>query len=584
MRLVLGLLLAGVLVAAPTISSVTDNSPVGRHAKFEVAASITTTATSNFFPYDASPPNGVDPTNYPVYAGISVDLLISPDNWTTTYTSPCFWYQGHDEAVKGGYDWFYPNAISGWRCRVAPTSTGAWKYKVRATDSTGTTTTTETVFTVTTSTSKGFLKVSATDNRYFEFSDGSVFWSPSIELAANVDDPKSVGAAILTTLGTYGIKLLRVWNMMYGSAWTDWPMNNGQYDGYVPRAGLEPKADGTNTYLAAVVDAADGTGWYGSCRAFAWTRTPAVKRNTDYHFSITYMASGITGPREGGSFGVVGGYDSSTNFYCQNAGQGTVVTTYGGNETALTTISGTWNSGTNDYALYFWVAVRNATAGKAWITDIALREDLGEGSFGVNLFNDGSQQYETYVPERAAYGLDKWLEAVEAAGVYIKMTLLEKNDAMWLKLDSDGTWVIGGESDNTDGVFDSGRTLNKSQWLQQALWRYAQARWGYSTAIHSWELLNEGDPGDHRLHRRADVQLRAPERAYDHDLVLEWSPGELLGQRQLPKSVLRRCALLHLHWPWGYNGEGHQRGRLCLPAHLRRRILLPYCYDAMLSW
>lgn len=37
--------------------------------------------------------------------------------------------------------------------------------------------------------------------------------------------------------------------------------------------------------------------------------------------------------------------------------------------------------------------------------------------------------------------------------------------------------------------------MTRNRWLQRAWWRYLQARWGYSTAIHSWELLNEGDPG-----------------------------------------------------------------------------------------
>jgi hypothetical protein len=30
--------------------------------------------------------------------------------------------------------------------------------------------------------------------------------------------------------------------------------------------------------------------------------------------------------------------------------------------------------------------------------------------------------------------------------------------------------------------------------LQEYYWRYLAARWGYSTAVHSWELMNEGDP------------------------------------------------------------------------------------------
>lgn len=39
----------------------------------------------------------------------------------------------------------------------------------------------------------------------------------------------------------------------------------------------------------------------------------------------------------------------------------------------------------------------------------------------------------------------------------------------------------------------------KIRWLLEAWWRYLQARWGYSPAIYSWELLNEGVP-DSTLH------------------------------------------------------------------------------------
>ncbi|MCK4901559.1 MAG: hypothetical protein KAS38_22440, partial [Anaerolineales bacterium] len=49
--------------------------------------------------------------------------------------------------------------------------------------------------------------------------------------------------------------------------------------------------------------------------------------------------------------------------------------------------------------------------------------------------------------------------------------------------DPDNNWFYG-----------NWREMTKVRWLQQAWWRYLQARWGYSTSIHSWELLNEGDP------------------------------------------------------------------------------------------
>ena len=34
----------------------------------------------------------------------------------------------------------------------------------------------------------------------------------------------------------------------------------------------------------------------------------------------------------------------------------------------------------------------------------------------------------------------------------------------------------------------------KARWLQEQWWRYLIARWGYSTAVQSWELNNEGSP------------------------------------------------------------------------------------------
>lgn len=55
-------------------------------------------------------------------------------------------------------------------------------------------------------------------------------------------------------------------------------------------------------------------------------------------------------------------------------------------------------------------------------------------------------------------------------------------------------YVLGGEEDNLNGFYGLGRTMNRAKWLHQAWWRYAQARWGYSPNIHSWELTNEGDP------------------------------------------------------------------------------------------
>ena len=67
---------------------------------------------------------------------------------------------------------------------------------------------------------------------------------------------------------------------------------------------------------------------------------------------------------------------------------------------------------------------------------------------------------------------------------------------------SDGSFCeFGTQNQNFYGDW---RETTKVRWLQQAWWRYLQARWGYSPNIHSWELLNEGDPSSDRHYALAD--------------------------------------------------------------------------------
>ncbi len=54
--------------------------------------------------------------------------------------------------------------------------------------------------------------------------------------------------------------------------------------------------------------------------------------------------------------------------------------------------------------------------------------------------------------------------------------------------------AVGASPDHEEGFYGLGRVVNRTRWLQQVWWRYLQARWGYSTAIHSWELANEASP------------------------------------------------------------------------------------------
>jgi hypothetical protein len=144
--------------------------------------------------------------------------------------------------------------------------------------------------------------------------------------------------------------------------------------------------------------------------------------------------------------------------------------------------------------------------------------------------------------------------AGRAARSIFKLVVLEKGTA-FQKIKNEGGFLDSNERDNANAFYGVGRQVNQVRWLQQAWWRYLQARWGYSPNIHSWELTNEGDPanGNHFaladefgrfMHCRvfgidvapkdgARCDYQHPNAHYDH-LLLHLSGQTNLGQSQFP--------------------------------------------------
>jgi hypothetical protein len=140
--------------AAPTALQIENlrasAATVGLYEKFELTFTITGSgATNPYFPYDPAPPPGV-----PASVGITVDALFSPDNWTSVITQPAFLYQPYERRCivnnaivtncpADGEEWLYPTGDPVWKVRFAPQQLGDWKYRVRATDASGTVQTAE---------------------------------------------------------------------------------------------------------------------------------------------------------------------------------------------------------------------------------------------------------------------------------------------------------------------------------------------------------------------------------------------------------------------------------------------------------
>src|SRR5262249_38762284 len=149
---------------------------------------------------------------------------------------------------------------------------------------------------------------------------------------------------------------------------------------------------------------------------------------------------------------------------------------------------------------YLFLMLDNASAGDASIGEISLREVRPDGSLGPEVLvkSRGDVQLD-YNPLRS-WDWDQVLDQAAARGVFLKIVVLEKNDRVWNRINPDGS--MAASDDNNDNFYGAPNT--KGRRLQEYYWRYLAARWGYSRAVHSWELINEGNPFDGAHYEQAD--------------------------------------------------------------------------------
>lgn len=499
------------------ISQVTDNradylnSQIPTYEKFEITFQVDNTVAGNFqLPYDPNPPAGIEPAKYPRHKGISVDAyFLSPGetDWKQAYAQPGFYYRTYEYDVRDSHDWFYPTD-SVWQVRFAPDESGPWQYKIRVQDDSGAYETTPESFLVAGSDSKGFVKVSQKDPRYFEFDDGSLFYQMGLNTGVGFDDPVIGNESTYDTFGKNDVNFIRTWiSPIYGAAWPEFLGSPGHYDGYLPRPGILPfhnQADDKETLTVHIDYELDGnTGWFTNCAWQRWDDPEAVKQNTDYRIRVKYRAQDIIGPRDPSfpNYGVVLKSGGRWSEVCHFPDKGIALTDFGHNNSDWEYLETTWNSGTNNWLTKLFVVLENVDQGDVYLDSVTVQEILDEGQLGPNILFEGDFQYDLVYPEAELWSLDQLLRIAEENDVYLKMVIGDKSDKMWWKIDDDGTYVIKGEPDNTTGYYGnwynvSTNNTNRTRWLQRAWWRYLQARYGYSPHVHSWEFTNEGDPNN----------------------------------------------------------------------------------------
>ena len=482
----------------------TPDGPVPRFERLEIRFQISGSSASMMqWPFDPSPPAGI-----PASAGITVNARFT-DPEGRQFDHPAFYIAHFVDEVRDGRDWHLPTGNFSWMVRFTPNRAGTWKYKIVAAEKNGSTESAEFHFSVTPSARRGFIKVSRADPRYFEFDDGTLFAGRGFAFPTYLDDPRTKGEPAYLALRNIGVNLVRVWiSSIFGSAWSPWIGGRDQYRGYLPVTGLVPFRDDatgrTNLTMRIDYEAGGDMGWFDACRMQAGDDRESIKPNTAYRVRVRYHGEGISGPRrpESPAYGLVAKL-GDWNADCYDPGTGTPVTNYGGDTIGFGEIVGRWHSGSLSFLPRMHLGLENVRQGAAYVESVSVREDLGHGRLGPEMMVKPSMSHEAYVPEERAHALDKIVEIAEQNGVYLKLVVMEKNDKIYFKMEDDGRWVTTGP-DNTDGFYGPGRRVNKARWLQQAWWRYLQARWGYSPSIHSWELTNEGDPDSTRHYELTD--------------------------------------------------------------------------------
>ncbi len=513
---------------APTALQIVDvqanATTVGLYEKFELTFAVQgSVATNPNFPYDPNPP-----PNVPAGVGITVEGLFTPDNWQTVLVQPGFLYQAYesrcigDTAATGcrnGRNWLYPQGEPVWKVRFAPQQTGTWRYRLRVTDASGTAQSGEGTFTVVPSSdpyNHGFIRIAAQDPGLFEYTDGTPFIG--VGYGSGFDNARFTFAVDeeMARVAANRVNFLRIWmsgSGIYMAPWNPWHSHHLPGEGgYLNPASL--------TYAVAYADHLFSLRLWdypdpamenrrNPCMFQGFSNDIAVKPNTTYQLRVRVKTVGVTGPRDGRyPFGftvrTAGWLGDTCADPAQTEGISTPLLGHVNGNTEWTEVTGTLTTGPDRYFLdNLYLILENTTGGNAYVDEVSLREVVAGQPSGPEVLRKGRFAYHLYFDPLPAWQWDYILDRAAQNGVTVRPVVLEKNDWIANHLDANGN-PVGGyyELDNNRFYAAPGTTVRR---LHEYFWRYLIARWGYARAVHSWELLNEGDPYNGNHYAMADA-------------------------------------------------------------------------------
>ena len=494
----------------PTFSPLTlSTTGVAVYDPVEIAFDIVgSAATRPDFPYDPTPPPGLEGR-----VGITVEGQFLPPgetDWTRAIAQPAFRYQAYERLEDStGAEALVPVGQPAWRLRFAPTREGRWQVRVRAQDSalcaadvapcSHWTLSEAVTFEATPARpgNHGFIRVSAADPRYFEYSDGTFFrvsgFQDAIGTRTDVDARFAEDAAA-------GVTLLRSWMSATSvfsrgmSQWSAWANSELDFGVHVPGEDLSARLDA-------------GTPTACMFQGFGESARPAFFAGRRYTVRVHARLVGVTAPRDPTQpYGLVvrlGGWPKEQCASVEPTAR--YLSPYWRGD-------GDWADYTAEFELpedvvlngaaFFTVALENASGGAAYIDSVTVTD----GADGANVLPHGDLNDHLGFDQAASWRWDQIIERAAAHGIALKLVVLEKQDEILGRFRQDGTIAEARDDANFYGLPGQPSKVRR---LQEYYWRYLTARWGYSTAVHSWELLNEGDPFNGNHYDLANAFARA---------------------------------------------------------------------------
>ena len=372
-------------------------------------------------------------------------------------TVPAFYCQDFErQRLKSAdrvRDWLYPRGTPYWKARFAPMQTGDYSAVGMVKESSGTRSSSAVRFTCGPSASRGFVRVSAKDPRFLEFSQGQPYFPIGQNLAfigSQQYVTLSKAEAIFDKLAENGADYLRIWTCCDDwataiearkSAW------GRSWDWHPPIVPIPGEDNGRKCLKLPST---------GSALRIDPSHSVALRPGT------RYVLSGKVRTEAGAAIKLEGNHFKPPQPI--RAGP-----------------TGSWGSFQHEFETGlgdFWLgdlSLRAEGGGSAWISDLSLKEVAG----GPELLweADINRSIRGFYNPLDCFVLDELVASAERHRIYLQLCLLTRDLYMSALKDP--------ASPQYERAVQSARMFL----------RYAMARWGYSTGIAAWEYWNEIDPG-----------------------------------------------------------------------------------------